>query len=86
VRLWHTNGTCRRFDARSAEPSVGAAARLLGLLALLLPARDRERFVGEALANMAELRWRQRVGELLSVATAVPGIAVIVRGARRQGV
>ena len=60
------------------------AARVLGLLALLLPPRDRERFVGEVLANMAELRWRQRVGELLSVATAVPGLAVIVRWARRE--
>ena len=59
------------------------AARLLGLLALLLPARDRERFVGEVLAYMAELRWRQCVGELVSVAAAVPGIAVILWWARR---
>ena len=62
----------------------GVAARLLRLLALLLPARDRERFVGEVLANMAELRWRQRVGELVSVAGVVPGLAVIVRWARRR--
>jgi hypothetical protein len=33
---------------------------------------------------MADLRWRQRVRELLSVAGAVPGIAVIVRWARRR--
>jgi hypothetical protein len=70
--------------AHRTESGPGAAACLLGLLALLLPARDRERFVGEVLANMAELRWRQRVGELLSVAAAVPGLAVIVRWARRR--
>jgi hypothetical protein len=70
--------------AHSTEPAVGTGARLLGLLALLMPARDRERFVGEVLANMAELRWRQRVGELLSVAAAVPGLAVIARWARRR--
>jgi hypothetical protein len=54
-------------------------------LALLLPARDRERFLGEVIANMAGLRWRQRIGELLSVAAAAPGLAVIVRWARRRG-
>ena len=70
--------------ARTTESSGGVAARLLSLLALLLPARDRERFVGEVLANMADLRWRQRVGELLSVAAAVPGLAVILRWARRR--
>jgi hypothetical protein len=69
----------------STEPGTGPAARLLRLFALLLPARDRERFVGEVLGNMAELRWRQRVGQLVSVAAAMPGIAVIVRWARRQG-
>jgi hypothetical protein len=66
------------------EPGGGVAARLLRLLALLLPARDRERFVGEVLGNMAELRWRQRVEELLSMAAAMPGLAVIVRWARRR--
>jgi hypothetical protein len=59
------------------------AARLLGSLALLLLARDRERFVGEVLADIADQRWRQRVGELLSVAGVVPGLAVILRWARR---
>jgi hypothetical protein len=59
-----------------------ALDQLLG--EVLLPARDRERFVGEVLANMAELRWRQHVGELLSVTAAMPGIAVIVRWARRR--
>jgi hypothetical protein len=66
------------------HPDGGAAARLLGLLALLLPACDRERFVGEVLADIAGLRWRQRLDELLSVAGAVPGLAVIVRWARRR--
>jgi hypothetical protein len=42
--------------------------------------------VGEVLANMAELRGRQRVGELVSVAAAMPGIAVIVWWARRRRV
>jgi hypothetical protein len=70
--------------SRSTEPGVGVAARLLGLLALLLPARDRERFVAEVLADIADLRWRQRVEELLSVAGAVPGLAVILRWARRR--
>lgn len=72
--------------SRSIEPGAGAAARLLGLLALLLPSRDRKRFVGEVLANMASLRWRQRAEELLSVARAVPGLAVILRWARRRRV
>ena len=71
-------------QARSTEPGAGAAPCLLRLFALLLPARDRERFVREVLANLANLRWRQRVGELLSVAAAVPGLAVIRRWARRR--
>ena len=71
--------------ARRIEPGEGAAVRLLSVLALLLPARDRERFVGEVMANMARRqRWWQRVEELLSVARAVPGLAVIVRWARRR--
>jgi len=71
--------------SRSTKPSDGGAARLLSLLALLLPTRDRERFVVEVLANMAERqRWWQRVEELLSVAAAVPGLAVILRWARRR--
>ena len=76
----------RAARSRSTEPGAGlAAARLLGLLALLLPARDRERFVREVTANMADRqrRW-QRVEELLSVAAAVPGLAVILRWARRR--
>lgn len=68
--------------SRSTEPAAGLAARLLGLLALLLPARDLGRFVGEVLADMADMRWRQRVGELLSVPAAVPGLALILRWAR----
>ena len=79
--MWLTDAT----RTRTTYSGTGAAARLLGLLALLLPARDRERFVGEVLGNTAELRWRQRVEELLSVASAVPGLAVIVRWARRRG-
>lgn len=78
LTLW----LARLVRSHSTEPSAGHAARLLGLFALLLPARDRERFVGEVLGNMAELRWRQRVEELLSAAAAVPGLAVIVRWAR----
>jgi hypothetical protein len=50
---------------RGTEPDGGVAARLLGLLALLLPARDRERFVGDVTANMADRRrWWHRVEEL----------------------
>ena len=56
LALWIT----RAARPRSTEPGVGMAARLLGLFALPLPTRDRERFVGEVLANMADLRWRQR--------------------------
>ena len=53
-------------------------------LALLLPARNRGRFVREVLANMEDRRrWWQRVEEMLSVAAAVPGLAVILRWARR---
>jgi len=51
----------------------------------LLPSRDRERFVGEVAANMADRRrWGQRLEELLSVAAAVPGLAVVLRWARRR--
>jgi hypothetical protein len=56
------------------------------LLALLLPPRDRERFVGEVMANLADReRCWQRLDELLSVAGAVPGLAVILHWARRRG-
>jgi hypothetical protein len=74
--------------ARSSgtQPAAGLAVRRLRLLALLPPARDRECFVGEVLANMADLRWRQRGGELLSVAGAMRGLAVIMRWARRRRV
>lgn len=59
-----------------AKPGDGAAAWLLALLSLLLPGRDRERFVGEVMANLAYSRRRwERTKELLSVARAVPGIA-----------
>jgi len=55
------------------------------LVALLLPARDRERFVRDVLGNMGDRQlWWQRVDELLSVAAAVPGLAVILRWARRR--
>jgi hypothetical protein len=80
LAVWLTRVT----RSRRTEPGVGVAARLLGPLALLLPARDRERFVGEVLADIADLRWRQRVEELLSVAAVVPGLAVILRWARRR--
>jgi hypothetical protein len=71
--------------SRSAEPGSGVAVRVLSLLALLLPARDRERFVGEVMANLADRhRWWQRLNEMLSVAGAVPGLAVILRWARRR--
>jgi len=61
------------------------AARLLDLLALQLPARDRERFVGEVLANLPDRRpWWRRVDELVSAAAAVRGMAVILRWARRR--
>jgi hypothetical protein len=78
--LWLT----KLARSRRTEPRAGVAARLLGLLSLLLPARDRERFVDEVLANMAGQRWWQRLDELLSVASAVPGLAVILRWARRR--
>ena len=78
---WMTNAA--RYCG--TKPAHGLAARLLSLLALLLPARDRERFVVEVLANMADRRrWWRRVEELLSVAAAVPGLAVILRWARRR--
>jgi hypothetical protein len=69
--------------SRSTKAGAGVIARLLGFVALLLPVRHRERFVGEVLAILADRpRWWQRVGELLSVAGAVPGLAVILRRAR----
>jgi hypothetical protein len=81
LALWLT----KVARSRCAEPGAGVAARLLGLLALRLPARDRERFVGEVLANLADRRRRwQRGDELLSVACAVPGLAVTLRWARRR--
>jgi hypothetical protein len=51
----------------------------------VLAPRDRERFVGEVIANLADRhRWWQRLEELLSVPGAVPGLAVILRRARRR--
>ncbi len=76
LALWLT----KVARSHSAAPAGGAAARVLRLLALLLPARDRDRFVREVVANMADRqRWWQRLEELLSVAAAVPGLAVILR-------
>jgi hypothetical protein len=72
----------RTVPPHPARPWPG---RPLGLLARLLPSRDRERFVGEVQANMADRhRWWQRLDELLSMAGAVPGLAVILRWARRR--
>ena len=51
----------RAVRRRSTEPGTGAAARLLGLLALLLSPRERW---WTRCGNMAQLRWRQRVAEL----------------------
>ena len=71
--------------ARSRTPANGPAPRVLRLLALLLPPSDRDRFVAEVIANLADReRWWQRLDELLSVAGAVPGLAVILRWARRR--
>ena len=81
VAWWLTRAARSRSGARNESSSV----RVLRLLALLLPARDRERFVREVVANMADReRWWQRLDELLSVAAAVPGLAVILRWARRR--
>jgi hypothetical protein len=83
---WLTKAT----RSHATAPTNGAAPlalRLLALrlLALLLPPRDRDRFVGEVLANLADReRWWQRLDELLSVAGAMPGLAVILRWARRR--
>jgi len=80
--VWWFTRTAR---TRSTARTDGLAARVLRLLALLLPARDRERFRGEVLANLADRqRWWPRLEELLSVAGAVPGLAVILRWARRR--
>src|SRR6266536_1453183 len=79
---WWLTRTAR---SRGGAPTGGAVACVLRLLALLLPARDRERFVREVMANMVDRqRWWQRLEELLSVAGAVPGLAVILRWARRR--
>jgi hypothetical protein len=68
-----------------AEPAEGGIVRVLRVLALLLPAHDRDRFVREVVANMADRqRGWQRLRELLTVAGAVPGLAVILRWARRR--
>jgi hypothetical protein len=41
--------------------------------------------VGEVLANLADRRrWWQRVDELVSGTAAVPGLAVVLRLARRR--
>lgn len=69
IVLW----LARAVQSRRTEPGTAMAARPLGLLALLLAVRDRERFVGEVPANLADLRWRQRADELLSVAGALSG-------------
>lgn len=70
----------RTVRSRRTECSEADSVRVLRVLALLLPARDRERFVREVMANTVECRrWWQRLRELLSVAAAVPGLAVILR-------
>jgi hypothetical protein len=64
----------RAARSRSNTSANGAAVRALRLVALVLPARDRERFVREVVANLSDRhRWWQRLDELLSVAGAVPG-------------
>ncbi|HXM59140.1 MAG TPA: hypothetical protein VOB72_27325, partial [Candidatus Dormibacteraeota bacterium] len=45
---------------------------------------DRDRFVREVRAILADYEPRQRLNELLSVAAAVPGLAVILQWARRR--
>jgi hypothetical protein len=51
--VWWIN---RHLRSRITVPADGAVVRLLRLLALLLPARDR--FVGEVMANLADRqRW-----------------------------
>ncbi len=75
----------RAARSRSTESGGGVVVRLLRILALLLPPRDRERFVREVMANVADRRrWWQRLEELLSVAAAVPGLAMILRWTRQR--
>jgi hypothetical protein len=67
------------------KPAKDSSRTELVCLGQLLPSRDRERFVREAMANMADRqRWWQRVEELLSVAAAVPGLTVILGWAQRR--
>jgi len=81
LALWLT----RVARAHSTEPAPGTAARLLRLLALLLPARDRERFVGEVLRNVAGLRWRQRARGAAVGGGRRAGAGVDRAVARRRG-
>ncbi len=75
----------RAARSRSPAQSEGGWVRVLRCLAWTLPSRDRERFVREVMANMADRqRWWQRLQELLSVAAGLPGLAVILRWARRR--
>jgi len=78
---WLASIACPR-----GNPSAGGlAVQLLRLLALLLPSRDRDRFVREVTATLADFpRSRERIRELLSVAAAMPWIAAILRWARRR--
>ena len=81
IALWLT----KVARSRCTKPGHSIAARLLRLFALLLPARNRDRFVREVVANMADRQWWwQRLNELLSVVGAIPGLAVILRWARRR--
>ena len=58
LAVWLT----RTARARSTEPGTGLAASLLGLLALLLPAGDRERFRGRGAGEHGGLAmaWARR--------------------------
>lgn len=67
----------RAGRSRTTASAEGAAIRVLRLLA-------RDRFVAEVDAILAEYEPRQRITQLLSVAAAGPGLAVILRWARRR--
>ena len=80
VAWWLT----RAARSRTATKTEGTAPRALRLLALLLPPSDRDRFVREVTSILADHEPRQRITQLLSVAAAVPGLAVILRWGRRR--
>jgi hypothetical protein len=69
-----------RADARAERHHVGNRRYFRELIA-----GSEEGIATNILASLAELRrWWQRVEELLSVAAAVPGLAAILRWARRR--